>query len=126
MNEVRDNRERTRYELLVDGELAGFLQYNMRGGRVILVHTEIDEARAGHGLASILVAGTLDDIRVRGLKIVPVCPYVERFLERHPEYDDLVDHELFDAERREEVARFSGGRAWPRSRRRHAPDRSPH
>jgi predicted GNAT family acetyltransferase len=97
MNEVRDNPERTRYELLVDGELAGFLRYNMRAGRIILVHTEIDEARAGHGLASILVAGALDDIRVRGLKIVPVCPFVERFLKRHPDYDDLVDHELFEA-----------------------------
>jgi hypothetical protein len=97
MNEVRDNADRTRYELHVDGELAGFLQYNMRGGRLILVHTEIDEARAGHGLAGILVAGALDDIRVRGLKVVPVCPYVERFIERRPEYDDLVDHELFAA-----------------------------
>ena len=96
MNEVRDNRERTRYEILVDGELAGFVQYNMRGGRLILVHTEIDEVHAGQGLASILVVGALDDIRVRGLKIVPVCPFVERFIERHPEYDDLVDHEMFD------------------------------
>jgi uncharacterized protein len=97
VNEVRDNRDRTRYELLVDGEVAGFIQYNMRGGRLILVHTEIDKARAGHGLASILVAGTLDDIRRRGLDIVPVCPFVERYIRRHPEYDDLVDHEMFDA-----------------------------
>jgi len=96
MNEVRDNPERRRYEILVDGELAGFVLYNMRGGRLLLVHTEIDNAHAGHGLASILVAGALDDIRVRGLKIVPVCPYVERFIEGHPEYDDLVDHGLFD------------------------------
>ena len=97
MNEVRDNRDRSRYELVVDGEVAGFVQYNMRGGRLILVHTEIDEARAGHGLASILVSGVLDDVRRRGLRIVPVCPFVERYIERHPEYDDLVDHEMFDA-----------------------------
>ena len=97
MNEVRNNRDRARYELLVDGELAGFVQYNMRGGRLILVHTEIHEDRAGHGLASILVAAALDDIRTRGLHIVPVCPFVESFIRHHPEYDDLVDHEMFDA-----------------------------
>ena len=97
MNEVRDNRDRFRYELVVDGAFAGFVQYSMRGGRLILVHTEIDEARAGHGLASILVSGVLDDVRRRGLRIVPVCPFVERYIGRHPEYDDLVDHEMFDA-----------------------------
>jgi uncharacterized protein len=105
MNEVHDNRDRARYELLVDGELAGFIQYNMRGGRMILVHTEIDEARAGHGLAGILVTGALDDIRTRGLSLVPVCPYVEAFIKRHPEYDDLVDHEMFDALNRKRRAR---------------------
>jgi len=97
VNEVRDNRDRFRYELVVDGAVAGFVQYSMRGGRLILVHTEIDEARAGHGLASILVSGVLDDVRRRGLRIVPVCPFVERYIGRHPEYDDLVDHEMFDA-----------------------------
>ena len=97
MTEVRDNRERLRYEIVVDGEVAGFVQYNMRGGRLILVHTEVDDARAGHGLAGKLVAAALDDIRKRGLRIVPVCPFVEGYIQRHPEYDDLVDHELFDA-----------------------------
>lgn len=96
MNEVRDNRDRSRYELVVDGEVAGFVQYSMRGGRLILVHTEIDEARAGRGLASILVSGVLDDVRRRRLRIVPICPFVEGYIERHPEYDDLVDHEMFD------------------------------
>jgi len=95
--EVHDNRDRQRYEIREDGELAGFVQYNMRGGRLILVHTEIDDAHEGHGLASILVRGALDDIRIRGLHIVPICPYVERFIQKHPDYDDLVDHEMFDA-----------------------------
>jgi predicted GNAT family acetyltransferase len=96
VNEVRDNRDRSRYELVVDGEVAGFVQYSMRGGRLILVHTESDEARAGHGPASILVSGVLDDVRRRRLRIVPICPFVEGYIERHPEYDDLVDHEMFD------------------------------
>jgi hypothetical protein len=97
MTEVRDNPKRLRYEIVVDGEVAGFVQYNMRGGRLILVHTEVDEARSGHGLAGKLVAAALDDIRKRGLRIVPVCPFVEGYIQRHPEYDELVDHQLFDA-----------------------------
>ena len=96
MTEVRDNRERFRYEIVVDGVVAGIIQYNMRGGRLILVHTEVDDAYEGRGLATQLVRGALDDARRRNLHIVPICPFVEGYIERHPEYDDLVDHELFD------------------------------
>jgi predicted GNAT family acetyltransferase len=94
--EVRDNQERSRYEIVVDGVVAGFVQYTMRGGRLILVHTEIDDAFEGRGLASQLVRGALDDARRRNLHVVPICPFVESFIERHPADDDLVDHELFD------------------------------
>jgi len=94
--EVRDNKERSRYEILDDGATAGFVQYNMRGGRLILVHTEIHEEFGGRGLATQLIRGALDDARRRNLRVVPICPFVENFIERHPEYDDLVDHELFD------------------------------
>ncbi len=97
MTEVRDNEQRLRYEILVDGAVVGFAEYNVRGGRVILVHTEVDPAHTGQGLATTLVQRALDDIRRRGLEIVPVCPFVEHYIERHPEYDDLVDHELFAA-----------------------------
>lgn len=97
MIEVRDNKDRFRYEIVVDGIVAGFVQYNVRGGRMILVHTEIDDAYEGKGLGTKLATGTLDDLRRRGLLIVPVCPFIESYIQRHPEYDDLVDHELFDA-----------------------------
>ncbi|MDQ1433612.1 MAG: uncharacterized protein QOF59_428 [Actinomycetota bacterium] len=97
MTEIRNNRHRFRYEIVVDGVVAGFLQYTMRGGRVVLAHTEVPEANAGRGLATRLVRAALDDIRQRGLGIVPVCPFVEAFIERNPDYDDLVDHEMFDA-----------------------------
>jgi uncharacterized protein len=94
--EIRDNKQRSRYELLEDGALAGFVHYNMRGGRLILVHTEIHEEFGGRGLATQLIRGALDDARRRNLRVVPICPFVESFIERHPEYDDLVDHEMFD------------------------------
>jgi len=95
--EVLDNKQRMRYEIVADGNVAGFAQYNMRGGRLIFVHTEIDDAYSGRGLATELVTSALDDVRARGLCIVPICPFVERFIERHHEYDALVDHEMFDA-----------------------------
>jgi predicted GNAT family acetyltransferase len=96
VTEVRDNKGRFRYEIVVDGTVAGFVQYSMRGGRLILVHTEISDEFAGRGLATQLVRGALDDARSRNLRIVPICPFVEGYIERHPEYDDLVDHELFE------------------------------
>lgn len=96
MTEVRDNKERFRYEILDDGVVAGFVQYNMRGGRLFLVHTEIREEFSGRGLATQLIRGALDDARRRNLRVVPICPFVETFIEKHPDYDDLVDHELFD------------------------------
>jgi predicted GNAT family acetyltransferase len=97
VNRVRDNKERFRYELLVDGKVVAFVQYNLRGGRMLLVHTQVDDDASGRGYATALIHGALDDIRDRGLQIVPVCPFVERYIQNHPEYDDMVDHELFDA-----------------------------
>ena len=87
----RDDRKH-RYVIDVDGREAGFLQYVERPGRVILVHTEVHSEFEGHGLAGQLAAYALDDIRARGLRVVPLCPYVEHFLEQHPDYEDLVDH----------------------------------
>ena len=90
--------DRLRYEILVDGEVAGFVQYNMRGGRLILVHTEIDDAYARPGSRDATRRGRARrHPHAAACCIVPVCPFVERFIERHPEYDDLVDHEMFDA-----------------------------
>ncbi len=91
MNEVRNNRDRSRYEILVDGEVAGFAQYVMRGGRIVFVHTEIDDAYEGKGVGSELAKGALDDVRSRGLPVLPLCPFIAGYIERHPEYQDLVD-----------------------------------
>jgi uncharacterized protein len=57
---------------------------------VVLIHTDIDPAFEGHGLGSRIVAGALDDIRARGLSVVPSCSFVRSYLRRHPEYADLV------------------------------------
>ncbi|HEU0056283.1 MAG TPA: GNAT family N-acetyltransferase [Gaiella sp.] len=87
---VRNNAEELRYEALRDGELVGIVRYRIEPGVVVLVHTEVDEAVEGTGVGSQLVRAALDDLRVRGVGLVPVCPFVAAYLRRHPEYGDLV------------------------------------
>jgi len=87
---VRNNAEELRYEALRDGELVGIVRYRIEPGVVVLVHTEVDEAVEGTGVGSQLVRVALDDLRVRGVGLVPVCPFVAAYLRRHPEYGDLV------------------------------------
>ena len=85
---VVDNPTELRYELLDDDEPAGEIRYRKLPGALALVHTEVDPKR--QGLGTEIVRGALDDIRERGLKVVPVCPFVAAFIRRHPEYADLV------------------------------------
>lgn len=90
MVEVRDNPDGKRYELLVDGEVRGRLHYAAEPGTLTLIHTEVDADLEGHGLGSQLVHEALEDIRARQLRLVPICPFVRSYLERHSEYADLV------------------------------------
>ena len=87
---VRDNPAAGRYEAVVEDEVAGSLFYREREGALILVHTEVEEGYEGQGVGGRLVAGTLDDVRARGLSVVPLCPFARGYIERHPEYADLV------------------------------------
>ncbi len=88
---VEDARERSRFEVRVDGNLAGFSAYHLiDDGVLALPHVEVDPAYEGRGVGSALVRESLDTIRARELRIVPICPFVQAFLERHPEYADLV------------------------------------
>jgi predicted GNAT family acetyltransferase len=66
------------------------IRYVREQDTVVLVHTEVEPRAEGQGVGSRLVAGALSDIRARGLKLVPQCPFVRAYLARHPEYDDLV------------------------------------
>lgn len=91
---VSDSPADRRFEITVDGEPAGSLRYFEHEGRLALDLTRIDEAFAGRGLASVLVKEALDDIRGRGILILPLCPYVTQWLAKHPDYEDLVDREL--------------------------------
>jgi predicted GNAT family acetyltransferase len=88
--QIRDNPAELRYELVLDGNLAGTIRYRRLPGALALVHTEVEPELEGRGLGARLVAGALEDIRARGLRRVPICPYVRSYIDRHPEYGDLV------------------------------------
>jgi predicted GNAT family acetyltransferase len=87
---VTDVPEKDRYEARLDDKPAGFLQYLAVGDVVALVHTEVPEAFEGHGVGGALARGALDDLRARGLRVLPTCPFVAKWIELHPDYQDLV------------------------------------
>jgi uncharacterized protein len=87
---VADNADRERYEVRVEGKLAGFVKYRLRAESIELVHTEINEEFEGRGLGSQLISFALDDAQERGLAVLPFCPFVNDYMQRHRQYADLV------------------------------------
>ena len=87
---VGRNTDEQLYELTIGGDRIGLIAYREHDDRVALLHTEVDESLEGRGLGSRLVQDTLDDLRARGLLVVPLCPFVRAYIRRHPEYEDLV------------------------------------
>jgi predicted GNAT family acetyltransferase len=92
--EVADSPDRQRYELSLDGALAGFTAYRTRPGLIAFIHTEVDEHLQGRGLADRLIRFALEDARARGLAVLPFCPFVKGFIERHREFEALVPEGL--------------------------------
>jgi predicted GNAT family acetyltransferase len=90
MIDVRDVPERSRYEVSVDGQLAGHANYRDQGEVRVFVHTEVDDAFEGQGVGSTLAQAALDDVRASGRTLVAQCPFIRSYIERHPEYADLV------------------------------------
>ncbi|WP_205472166.1 GNAT family N-acetyltransferase [Nocardioides sp. SYSU D00038] len=88
---VRDNPGESRFEAFVDGEPAGFAAYQKDGERIVFTHTEVDDAFEGHGVGSVLARTALDAVRAEGThRVVPSCPFIARWIERHEDYRDLV------------------------------------
>jgi predicted GNAT family acetyltransferase len=89
---IQDNPEQSRYEALDEsGAVAGFAEYKRRNGVVVFLHTEVDDAMEGMGVGSALVRGALDDVRGSGLRVRPLCPFFKSYIEKHAEYQDLVN-----------------------------------
>jgi len=87
---LADNPAEKRYEAHVGARLAGFSEYVVAPGRLIFTHTVVDPQLEGQGIGSKLVKFELDDVRRRGLKLTPRCPFVRAYIARHRDYQDLV------------------------------------
>lgn len=87
--QIRNNESESRFEYEVDGKLA-VVEYTMAPGRITFVHTEVPKELSGQGIAQKLVTTALDHARSEKLRVVPLCSYVATYIQRHPEYRDLV------------------------------------
>jgi uncharacterized protein len=89
VNEVTDNPAHHRFELEVEGHVAA-TYYKIEDGVITFLHTEVPPELGGKGVGSRLIKGALDQVRARGLKVIAQCPFVKAYIEKHPEYADLV------------------------------------
>ena len=90
---VRDVPDRHRFEVVVGGEVAGYAEYRLTGDHLAVLHTVVDDAYEGQGLGSRLVREVLQQVADRGLGLIPYCPFVQSYLQRHPELVHLVPTE---------------------------------
>ncbi|MGC5019589.1 GNAT family N-acetyltransferase [Micromonospora sp. DT47] len=87
---VEENPAKHRFEILVDDAFAGFTAYIPRGEVLVFTHTEVRPEFQDMGVGAALVRASLDQVRERGGRLVPQCSFVRAFIERHPEYAELV------------------------------------
>jgi predicted GNAT family acetyltransferase len=89
MTDVVNNKAHHRYELVVDGHLAASY-YSIADGVVTFIHTEVPPELGGKGIGSKLIRGALDQVRSDGFKVIARCPFVKAYIEKHPDYADLL------------------------------------
>jgi uncharacterized protein len=88
---VHHDETTSRYELRDGEDVVGFASYRWEGGRLVMDHTVVDPEHREQGHGTTLARGALEDVRRRGLRVVPQCPFIRSFVEEHPEFADLVD-----------------------------------
>ncbi len=89
MTEIVNNRAHHRYELDVDGHIA-VTYYAIADGVITFTHTEVPPELGGKGIGSKLIKGALDHVRAEGLKVMAQCPFVKAYIDKHPDYADLL------------------------------------
>ena len=95
---IEDDREAHRYKVWMGDEFAAYSEYENEPGRIVFTHTVVRPKFEGRGIGSRLAKFAVDDVRARGLRITPICPFVRSWLERHHEYDPIVDFPDREAE----------------------------
>ena len=90
---VADNPDEGRFEVVADGGLAGAAYYRAEEDAIAFTHTEVEDAYEGPGIGSKLAAGALDEVRSWGKGVRPYCPFIRGYIQRHPEYLDLVSED---------------------------------
>lgn len=103
--EVRNDAEHRQFTLEIDGRAVGKAEYRLRGDTYLFIHTEVDPEFQGRGVANRLARSALDDVRQQGRTLVPLCPFIAAYIKRHPEYDDIVDHEMTESFKRRRDAK---------------------
>lgn len=88
-NDVRDNPALHRFELSAEDHVA-FSEYRRANGEIVVTHTEVPAALNGKGIGSRLARGVLDLVRAEGAKVKPLCPFMKAYIDKHPEYADLL------------------------------------
>ena len=91
---IRDNRARTRYELRIDGEPTGWLEYRYSRAHMIVARTEITADHQGEGLGPLLVRRALEDARHAGKTVIATCAFAKGYIARHPELDEYLAPEF--------------------------------
>jgi len=91
---LQDNPQRHRFEALVDGKVAGYMEYNVLSNALLFSHTEVLPEFEGKGVGSFLVRESFDAARKAGKRVIPACPFVAGYLRKHRELLDAVDDDV--------------------------------
>ncbi|MGI9610469.1 MAG: GNAT family N-acetyltransferase [Acidimicrobiia bacterium] len=93
----RHDEENDRYVIEVDGDVAGYAEYHLRGkSHYFFHHTVTEDDYRGKGVGSQLARFAMDDVRAKGGQVVPLCPFIAAWLDKHPDYQDLIDTVIMD------------------------------
>ena len=89
MTDIVNNKAHHRYEFAVEGHIAA-TYYKLADGVITFIHTEVPPELGGKGIGSKLIQGALDQVRAEGLKVIAQCPFVKAYIDKHPDYADLL------------------------------------
>lgn len=87
--QLKDNKAGNRFEMIFENHLS-LIEYEINGNIIALLHTEVDPALEGRGAGTAIVEKTLKYIEEKGMKLLPLCPFVSAYIKRHPEWEKIV------------------------------------